>query len=306
LTPPNATLPDAILRTVLYADVFDFALTVAELHHWLLHDRAVSLAELEATLHGLPALSVHDGMVCLQPREAELPALRARRMAISAALTEEIAHCGRWLARLPFVRMVGLTGALAMGNPTHLRDDFDFVLVTATGRVWLTRLLAVLVVRLVRLRGREICPNYVMDADAMAQRRRDLYIAHEVTQIVPLYGDSVYDALRAANGWTAQMLPNAAQAFSRAPVVLTRADRLFKRLTEGMFGGRLGDALDNWEQRRKQRRWASNIRPDSAAALDAHQVKGHFDDHGAIVLRQYAERLRAYGLIDEVFESAAD
>jgi hypothetical protein len=145
-----------------------------------------------------------------------------------------------------------------------------------------------------------------MDADAMAQRRRDLYIAHEVTQIVPLYGDSVYDALRAANGWTAQMLPNAAQAFSRAPVVLTRADRLFKRLTEGMFGGRLGDALDNWEQRRKQRRWASNIRPDSAAALDAHQVKGHFDDHGAIVLRQYAERLRAYGLIDEVFESAAD
>jgi hypothetical protein len=70
-----------------------------------------------------------------------------------------------------------------------------------------------------------------------------------------------------------------------------------------LLGGRLGDRLENWEYRRKLRRFQSELQtPYSSAKLDDRHVKGHFNDHGHPVLRKYQERLYQYGL-DEMAHS---
>jgi hypothetical protein len=296
------------MRTILYADVFDFAMTPEEIHHFLIHDQPVPLERVAGALMTSPYLCENlaqaHGYVAHISR-ADLIAVRQQREALAASQWARAVAWGRWLARLPFVRMVALTGALAMRNPSTPDDDIDYLLVTAEGRVWLARGLAILVVRLGKLRGVTLCPNYVLSENALAQQRRDLYIAHEVAQAYPFYGHSLYATLRGCNTWLTVYLPNAVQVL-HPPDAHALHDGWpgFKRAGEWVLSGWLGDRLERWERARKLRRFQKDLaRPDSAARLDPTQVKGHFEDHGARILRHYRERLQRFDLFDS---AAAD
>jgi hypothetical protein len=302
---------EAVLRTLLYADVFNFPMTLPEIHHFLIADAPVPLEQIaHALTHSdilREAVAFSNGYYFCTGRD-KLVAIRAVREQASAALWEQAMCYGLWLARLPFVRMVALTGALAMRNAASPTDDLDYVIVTAPGRVWLARGFAVLLVKLVKLRGVVLCPNYVLSFTAMEQERRDLFIAHEVAQMVPIYGEPIYDALRARNRWVLRHMPNTESAF-RAAVSgkIGRGWGIVKQALELLLGGALGSHLEAWEQRRKQRKLAPALQtPHHAARLDAEQVKGHFRDHGHPVLGQYHDRLRQHHLEDVTLPLAGD
>jgi hypothetical protein len=290
----------AILRTVLYADVFKFPLTPREIHHFLISDNAITASQVEQALVTSPTLKQHlrqsQGYVVCAGREDTIE-VRASRDRASQQLMPLALHYSKWLARLPFVRMVALTGALSMRNAVE-NDDLDYLLVTTQGRVWIARACAIVLVRLVRLRGTEICPNYVLAEDALVQKRQDVFIAHEITQMVPLYGFDIYRAMRDANLWVAGHLPNADDVFyAQQEQFIGSVWTGFKRAIEFVLGGRLGDALEQWEYNRKLRRFATKIQqPNSAAQIDASHVKGHFEDHGSWALREYRASLERYGL----------
>ena len=291
----------AILRTVLYADLFHFPLTVREIHHFLIHDERVDLEQIAQTLsestvlqHYLQCIDdyvVYDG-------QDDLVALRQMREAASEHLWPSAVLYGKWLARLPFVRMVALTGALAMHNAANHEDDLDYILVTAPRRVWLARAFSIVLVRLARLRGVEICPNYVLAESALEQDKHDIFMAHEIAQMVPLYGYALYEQFRSANAWVSEQLPNADGVFYVEPERSPSGIGLIgKRGIEFLLSGNLGDWLEHWEYRRKLRRFEPDMKkPHSSAKLDDSHVKGHFNDHGHPVLQEYEERLEQYGL----------
>ena len=292
------TLDAAILRTLLYADVFSYPMTLEEIHFYLIHDEASSLEALRQRLQQsqfLDGILLQDGpYIALQGKE-EAILTRQYRSNIAQKLMPLAQQYGMWLAQIPFVRMVALTGALAMRNPAHAHDDFDYMLVTQPGRVWLSRLIAVLFVRMARLRGIELCPNYVVATDQLLQDRQDLFIAHEVRQMIPIYGEAVYQDFQQQNHWAACFMVNAQP---RNMAEQSGKVSWAKSLAEWALRGRMGNWLEAWEYRRKSARFAK-LRQQSntdAARIDAGNVKGHFEDHGWPVLRQYHERLRAYGL----------
>ncbi len=231
-----------------------------------------------------------------------LAALRQARAAPAARLWQDARKYGNLIAHLPFVRMVAVTGALAMDN-VEADDDIDYLIVTAPGRVWLARALTILVVRLARLAGVNLCPNYLLAETSLQLDERNLFVAHELAQMTPLAGHAVYWQMRAANGWAAGYLPNAISA----PVASdcgakqsNRSNRLEpdagprgpgRRWLEWLLAGRLGDAVENWERRRKLERFQAQLRlPRSAAVLDEAHVKGHFDDYGRRTLESYERR----------------
>ncbi|HSN54392.1 MAG TPA: hypothetical protein VLT32_06950, partial [Candidatus Sulfomarinibacteraceae bacterium] len=84
-TAPNR-LQRAILRTVAYSDVFDYPLTVAELHRYL-EGVPANPAEVGAALPGLAGALVRDGndLVALAGRD-HLFEVRRRRTLESARL----------------------------------------------------------------------------------------------------------------------------------------------------------------------------------------------------------------------------
>jgi len=296
-------LEHAIFRTVLYGDVFDFPMTAREIHHFLIDEQPASCEAVERTIAGSMALASAlicvDGYFACAGRES-IVALRKEREQVVARMWPQALRYGRWLSRLPFVRMVGLTGALAIRN-AYDGDDIDYMLITVPGRVWMARALAIGIVRAARLQGVIVCPNYVVADDALEQSRRDLFIAHELAQMIPLYGHDLYWRLRQTNPWAEAHLPNAGAAlYATDEQSLGRGWETIKRVGEAALGGRLGNALETWEHQRKVRRFAKKMRQqqEHAAQIDRTQVKGHFSDHGSRILRKYQARLRQHGLID--------
>ena len=114
--------------------------------------------------------------------------------------------------------MVGVTGAQAMNNSDQ-DDDIDLLIVASRNRLWLTRLFSVLLVEVVAKRRRpgdrkvkdKICLNMFLDEDHLGipKSERNLYSAHEVAQLKPLWNrGGTYLRFINANHWTGKFLPN--------------------------------------------------------------------------------------------------
>src|SRR5262245_46210397 len=85
LDPARPALERAILLTVAYADIFDYPLTAAEIHRYLV-GAAASPAAIQAALDGgrlVPhALSYRDGYMMLPGRET-IATTRRRRLSVA-------------------------------------------------------------------------------------------------------------------------------------------------------------------------------------------------------------------------------
>jgi hypothetical protein len=205
---------------------------------------------------------------------------------------------GRAIGALPFVRLVAVTGTLAVNNIDH-GADIDYLVATVPHRVWLARSMTLAFVRLGRLEGVTICPNYVISTDAFAQLDRTLFTAHELAQMIPLYGYSVYLDLVQANTWARALLPNAFQDLgSDQELELYRVLRAAKRGGELLLTGRLGDLWEERESKVKIRRLSQQAEAIGAckANFAPDRCKGHLDDHGPGIGSAYARRLADLGL----------
>lgn len=293
-------LREAILRTIAYADVFDFPLTPFELHRYLVGVAALPSelgAHLRAETGPKGRLSVVDGLICLRGRE-ELAGLRRERAGRSRRFWPRARYYGRLLGSMPFVRSVALTGSLAVGNMQE-SGDIDYLMVTAAGRLWLCRALTIVLVRWAALRGTRLCPNYFLSEDALQVGPPDLYQAHELAQMAPLIGREIYVRMRLANFWSLRFLPNALGPPLYTPPEPPALFPTAKRWWEARLRGRLGERLEAWERERKIRRFTEQEEAEGEAAFCPDQCKGHFDGHARRALSIYARRLEELGVAVE-------
>lgn len=289
------SLRQAVLLAVAYADIFDSALPRADLPRYLIGWRATP-EDIALTLDSelCPSGTVYckDGWLHLPGRAALVDQQRASAPLVTQ-LRRQAADWGRRIAGLPFVRMVALTGALASGSATHANDDFDYLVVTRPGYLWLAR---ALILGLSRLSGGRLCPNYLITADALILPDQGLYPAQEMARMIPLAGHDVYDRLRAANPWALAYLPNAAGPPGGTPD--TSGGHHAQHLAEGLLDSRLGRGLERWEMRRKIRKLSGQSAPSAETVFGPNVCKGHFSGHSARVAAIWEDRLRALGLAD--------
>jgi hypothetical protein len=286
----DAALRRAIVRTLAYADVFDYPLGRAEIHRYLIGQRATAQEIDRALEHDgeLRELIERNGDEFHLRGRAAIVADRRRREAASAELWTAARAYGRWIARLPLVRFVAVTGALAMNNAE--RDaDIDLFILTRPERLWLCRLLVLAVVRLAALRGRRLCPNFLLSTDRLRLDERNLFTAHEIAQMVPLRATAWHAAFLTANDWVAEHLPNA--DLERAPV---RDEPPLARLLGAVLATPIFAPLERWEMRRKIRRLRARAKREGGSlAFSADQCRGHFAAHDVRVLAAYSERVAA-------------
>jgi hypothetical protein len=249
-----------------------------------------SLGEVETSLASLEGhLLILDCPYWLLRGREQLVAVRQRRQADSRLLLRRAQAYGRLIARLPFVRMVALTGSLAVEN-SDAGDDLDYLIVTERGRVWLTRALIMTVVRLAGLKGTTVCPNYILSESALALPERDYYTARELLQMRPISGASVYGRMLDLNSWWRDFLPNAAPAAGITPGAGHAS--LTRRVAESALRTPPGTLLERWLMQRKSRELASQDGSSDETAFDAEVCKGHFEGYRRLTRERVAQRMR--------------
>lgn len=287
-------LPTALRQTMLYADVFNYPLTAPEVHRFLINVSAALptvAAALQAESDG--DLIERSGPWYFLRGRREVVEMRERRAQVAAWKWRQARRYGAHIAALPFVRFVGVTGSLAMDN-AEAHEDIDYFIVTAPGRLWLTRGLVVLLTRLAAAGGVELCPNYLVTGTNLELRQQDLFSAHELAQMAPLAGATIYQRFLERNPWAARRLPN---AFPHPAAASIAHPGRVLRWAEGLLGTTVGSRIEDWERERKVRKLLQRAaREGGAVAFTPHECKGHFGDRNRQVAVAYRERLDRFGV----------
>jgi predicted nucleotidyltransferase len=196
--------------SVLYHDIFDFPLTFSELIKW-------SGGAMPQSLES-PSIVYKNGYHFVAGRNGIIYK-RILRKRISDKKMEIARQAARILAFIPGIKMIAVTGSLAMGNSTD-ESDIDMMVITKKGSLWTTRLFAYSLIRLFNIQTRspmdkvqkdKLCLNVWLDGGDLSWSKKDrnVYSAHEIGQIKPLVDkDSTYKMFLSANKWILKFWPN--------------------------------------------------------------------------------------------------
>ena len=280
----------SVFHTIAYADVFEYPLTAREIHRYLTSTKGSFDQVCQALAEDARITAVGEYFT-LRGRE-HLVETRKRRAEIAARLWHKARRYGRVIASLPFVRMVAVTGSLAMNN-TEEDKDIDFMIVTAPGCLWTVRALSLLVARFARLEGLSLCPNYLVTTHALGLKERSLYVAHELAQMIPLSGMEIYNEIRRRNDWTEDYLPNAVTA-PDPPIDISeaRAFSAVQKALEFLFQLPFMSWFEKWEMDRKIARLMQEQSSSFESCFSGDVCKGHRDRHGENVVTALALRLQ--------------
>jgi hypothetical protein len=290
---PN-NLSRAVLCTLAYADIFDYPLTLLEIHRYL---TGVS-APVEAVSDVLEGdrFFVRIGDYFTFPGREEIVSIRIQRERRSRKLMPRAIQYGRILGALPYIRLVALTGSLAVLNVSSV-VDFDYMLVTARGRLWTARAFALAFNRLTRLQGYTLCPNLIISEGALEWPQHDLYSARELCQMVLITGKEVYSRLMRANPWVESYLPNAVVNSGGLPPKSQANASTPQRLFERPLRGVLGDRLEAWEMNRKIARFTRQQGYGEETIFNADVCQGNFDHHRTWTYEALEQRLAKFELV---------
>lgn len=216
----------AILKTLAYADIFDFPLTLREVHKWLIgppSGEARKKANLRQIEQGLKNLSKNLKVKSKKEyyfltRREEIVKRRLQNEKQSKIYFKKAKIIAQILKVIPWIKLVGISGGLAMDNAGK-KDDIDLILITAKNRLWISRLLALGFLSLTGQRRKvgdtgqktagKLCINTLLEEDRLEQENKDIYLAHEVLQMKVLWQrDGIYAKYLEDNCWAFKYLPN--------------------------------------------------------------------------------------------------
>lgn len=291
MTAPTSDLSSAILQTLAYSDIFDYPLTAPEIHRYLI-GIPTTLETIQASLaNGLRTSNqvTQTGEYFTLPGREEIAKTRARRAIQSAGLWPIARAYGHQLGGFPFVRMVALTGTLAVNN-VEQGADLDYFIVTQPGRLWLCRAFVIGLVRVAARRGYQICPNFFLAETSLTLPDQSLYIARELTQMIPLYGLEIYHRIRQANAWVQDFLPNAGGP-PPFEIIPPSSPSPLKSLLETLLSTPPGTALERWEMNRKIRKFTTQAPAHAEIRFSAERCQGHFDGYGKRTMAAFEARV---------------
>lgn len=235
------TLTQSVLATLAYHDIFDYPLKEEEIHQYLV-GKKVSLLKVKNQLEMLSndkkivhysSEKARSFLLYALRRREKIFKIRILRTRYSQNKLQKAKFYTNLLKLIPTIRLVAISGALAMEN-SHKDDDVDLVIICAQNTLWTTRFLANLILlpfrrypQSKRVAGRA-CLNIFIDESELKIRPQDLYAAHEICQMKPLWDRegtysrvapvnantnikrslSVYSRFIKANQWVSKYLPN--------------------------------------------------------------------------------------------------
>jgi len=208
----DKSLEFSVLEQIVFLDLFDYPLTAYEI--FVKMDRRVALEVVWSCLEKLvavKALTEADGFYFLKGRES-IVATRNRHYNYSCFKLNIARRFSFIFSLFPGVRAVAAVNFIG-GHNLRQESDIDFFIITATRRIWLSRLFCAGIAKLLnqrptRLRKQDkICLSFYvaeskLDLSSLTLTDQiDPYFYHWLRGILPLRGEKiVWRKFWAANG----------------------------------------------------------------------------------------------------------
>lgn len=120
------------------------------------------------------------------------------------------------LGKIPWIKLVGVTGSVAAYNADK-GADIDLMVISKKNRLWLTRLFVAIMLKISNLYVRtdsepgKFCPNIFISEEELEWPKdsQNIYTAHEVAIMQPVVdkNNSYFDFIK-SNDWIKKYLPN--------------------------------------------------------------------------------------------------
>jgi hypothetical protein len=287
----------AILRTLLYFEIFGHPLTSDELHSLtgIPADRELFNDELERLFsEGLIEreagyVFISNGQVSIAERIKKLE--RAKRYHRIARFVS------RLIAWHPYVRGVFISGSLSK-SALAKKDDIDFFVITKPGRLWVSRTLLMLFKKIFLLNSKKyFCINYYIDTRSLEIPDRNLFTATELAFLAPVQNSELYLRFIDANQWVKEYFPNHSFSANGCPL---SSDPWVKKGIEFLMNGRMGDRMDSHFMRLYRLRSIRRYKQEDKRLFELNfrseknVSKHHPDGYQEKILDQYSRFITAF------------
>ncbi len=213
-----------ILATIIYYDALNYPLTAFEVWRYLIRadyytpEKEVTKVTIGEVVKKLQSndlsqnIQQENGFYFLKGKK-HLVGQRITSGKISIKKIAGIAVVANILKFVPFVRMVAVTGGLAMKN-AQPKSDWDLLIVLEHGKIWTGRTLVTALLHILgkRRHGKKIsdraCLNFFVTNESLEVITKDLFSANEYMFIFPLYGWNVFSRFQIKNQWIRKMKPS--------------------------------------------------------------------------------------------------
>lgn len=194
--------------SVVYHNVFEYPLTVAELKIWRLYKDKHAIDYKKARFH------TKEGFIFLQGKESLLKKREQNEQSSHIKLSKA-KKAAVILSKIPTISAVFITGSLAMRNASW-DSDIDLLIITRRQTLWSTRLFTLTLLRLlnmgIRRSGKSyqkdlLCLNMWLEESHLSWKVRNMYTAHEICQLVLLYDRGFGKRFLIRNRWASDYWP---------------------------------------------------------------------------------------------------
>ncbi len=245
-----------ILSTICYYDALDYPMTLFEVWKYLtdikngdddIDGESIGLKDVFERLESdnlKRFIYRKKGMYFLKRRD-ELVDQRIARDKISVSKIKRSRRVVWILRFVPFVRMILVTGRLAMKN-AEFSSDWDLLVVLEGRRIWIGRTLVTFLAHFIGKRRHRnktkdrVCLNYFITTESLEIRNKDLFSANEYFFCIPVFDSKNYfEKFQLKNSWIKEYKPN---------YYLTALDNM-KSVHETYFSKslrKLGEKIFDW------------------------------------------------------------
>lgn len=290
-------LRETVTNTIAYFDIFRYPLKIDEVVTFMgiggFTRDEVETALQELTMRGL--VFRLDDFYSLHADYENV----SRRLKGNIEAVRHMPSAKRWarfISYFPFVRGVLISGSLSKGYMDE-KSDLDFFIITAPGRLWITRMLLVVFKRIFLFDShKKFCVNYFLDADLPIITEENIFTATELATLIPLYGADEYNKLMRSNLWLSEYLPNCGRrSLNGVPQAGAKGiKKIFEFLLDHCSPEKLNDRFKELTTRRWRRLYEKDYNKkdfDIVFKSNKYVSKNHPQNFQKRVLTIYQQRV---------------
>ncbi|MFH1232519.1 MAG: hypothetical protein V1651_01485 [Patescibacteria group bacterium] len=292
-----AKLKKAIIRVIVFFDIFDYPLTLSEI--WRFISLKCELVEVFDILeNGIEGISSQNCFYFLSGKEKNIIE-RLDRYNFADRKFKRAKFIVEIYKFIPWIKMIGVTNLFGSRN---LKDssDIDLFIITEDKRIWLTRFFCVGIIKLLGWRPQinnrrdKICLSFFVSLSALNLEKLrldqdDLGFTYWLAGLTPLYDiNKTHQKLINTNQWLINSLPNW-QSNSQKQ----QNKALLKR---SLFVNKLEQQFKKLQLKILPQKLKSMMNCDSRVVINDELIKLHSNDRREEYKKNYELRITNYKL----------